>query len=253
MKLLLCIDDTDNLESIGTGELLENLCKELEGPGWARTGFISRHQLYVHEDIPYTSHNSSMCTSVELEDDRMEELVRFAREYLIKHAAEGSDPGLCILVPEKLTSLEKEGLMEFGQRAKIEVLDKNQAYDFAKAHEHALLLSEHGGTGDGIIGALAGCGLRMYGSDGRLKGKIKPQDPGEVQRAKEVCERYGFGQVLTEEFEPIPLDDLVMSATQIKPVLWKHEPVVLVEPFDGEEAQWRIIEKNDLNKKRIGR
>ena len=35
-----------------------------------------------------------------------------------------------------------------------------------------LSLSEHGGTGDGVIGALAGVGLRLSGSDGRIKGKI---------------------------------------------------------------------------------
>ena len=29
MKLLICIDDTDNLDSIGTGQLLENLCADL--------------------------------------------------------------------------------------------------------------------------------------------------------------------------------------------------------------------------------
>ena len=29
MKLLICMDDTDNLDSIGTGQLLENLCGHL--------------------------------------------------------------------------------------------------------------------------------------------------------------------------------------------------------------------------------
>ena len=28
MNLFVCIDDTDNLESIGTGELLENMMRE---------------------------------------------------------------------------------------------------------------------------------------------------------------------------------------------------------------------------------
>ena len=58
MKLLICIDDTDNLDSIGTGQLLENLCADLAARGLGRGGFVTRHQLLIHEEIEYTSGRS---------------------------------------------------------------------------------------------------------------------------------------------------------------------------------------------------
>ena len=61
MKLFVCIDDTDNYDSIGTGELLENMMGEAAIKGLAKAGFTVRYQLFIHDDIPYTSHNSSMC------------------------------------------------------------------------------------------------------------------------------------------------------------------------------------------------
>ena len=64
-KILICIDDTDDLESIGTGELLENMCRELEREGFGTGGFVTRHQLYICDEIAYTSHNSSMCCEFE--------------------------------------------------------------------------------------------------------------------------------------------------------------------------------------------
>ena len=129
MKLLICIDDTDNLDSIGTGQLLENLCAELEARGLAKGGFVTRHQLLIHEDIDYTSHNSSMCCALETEDAAA--VTEAAKAYLEANAAPGSDPGLCIL---QLRSGEHyDRLTEFGRRAQTEVLQKADAYA-AAAH-----------------------------------------------------------------------------------------------------------------------
>lgn len=253
VTILVCIDDTDNVESIGTGELLEYLCREWKKAGLAETGFISRHQLFVHADIPYTSHNSSMCVSVVCEKEHLEEIIELAQKYLEINAAEGSDPGLCVVWPEKLNENEKDALIHFGKRAKVEVLQKEDAYSLAIKYATAVHLSEHGGTGMGVIGALAGCGLRLFGSDGRLKGKIRPENPEEILKVSEVCERYGFGGILTEDFQPIDMEDSVESALEIKPILWNHVPVVLVEPSDTAIGSWKIISKNGLNKKRIGR
>jgi len=50
MKIVLCIDDTDNLESRGTGELASILAREIEENSWGMSRFITRHQLLVHPD-----------------------------------------------------------------------------------------------------------------------------------------------------------------------------------------------------------
>ena len=68
MKLFVCIDDTDNLDSIGTGELLENMLRDAALHGLGKGNFIVRYQLLIHEEIPYTSHNSSMSCEVETAD-----------------------------------------------------------------------------------------------------------------------------------------------------------------------------------------
>lgn len=139
--------------------------------GWGERSRVTRHQLYVHEDIPYTSHNSSMCFEVYIKEVYIEEMKRYFIEYLEKNHAEGSDPGLCIIDFSTLSDGTKEALISFGKKAKKEVLTKDEAYEFARKHQ--IHLTEHGGTGIGVIGALAGCGLRLTGNDGRFRGKEK--------------------------------------------------------------------------------
>ena len=168
MKVFISIDDTDNLESRGTGHLTAVLLKEIEEKGWGRCEPITRHQMLIHPDIPYTSHNSAMCFPAQIEDAAITRLTAFAQDFLIRESAPGSDPGLCIVAMDRLVSWED--LMDFGYRAKKEILTKAEAY--ALAERLSIHLSEHGGTGEGIIGALAGAGLRMTGNDGRFRGKF---------------------------------------------------------------------------------
>ena len=52
---LICVDDTDNLESRGTGSIASEMAGIIESKGWGRCGFISRHQLVLHEAVRYTS------------------------------------------------------------------------------------------------------------------------------------------------------------------------------------------------------
>jgi len=85
MKLMICMDDTDNLESKGTGWLVEDACREMTAMGWGRYSMISRHQLFVHPDIPYTSHNSSMVFTADT-DVPGETYANFLSAYLEKTA-----------------------------------------------------------------------------------------------------------------------------------------------------------------------
>ena len=228
MKILICIDDTDNLDSIGTGQLLEDMCAEMEKTGLAKGGFVTRHQLLIHEDIEYTSHNSSMCCEAETED--LLKTAAFAKEYLASRAAEGSDPGICIL--ELRDGGDYEKLREFGRRAQTVVLKKAEAFAVAAEYPDVLSLTEHGGTGDGVIGALAGVGLRLTGSDGRVKGKIRPETENEKLTVKEFCERYPVDQVLTEDGERLPDDTELFFAEPTKAVM-ADGTVTLIAVRDG--------------------
>jgi hypothetical protein len=116
MHYLIGIDDTDNLETRGTGHRVRQLADWLAENKLAVPKGITRHQLLVHPQIPYTSHNSSACLSVET--DNADDLWEASREFLLREGAIGSDVGLCLA--EWKTILEV--VQSFGRRAKIEVL-----------------------------------------------------------------------------------------------------------------------------------
>ena len=199
MKYFVCIDDTDNYDSIGTGELLENMMGEAAINGLAKSGFTVRYQLYIHDDIPYTSHNSSMCCTAET--DNPDSLISFCGKYLEEKSAEGSDPGLCVLPDD--SSLDYSALKEFGRRAQTEVLTKSQAYSAAEAFGNEIHLSEHGGTGAGIIGALAGAALRAGKEEGRIKGKLQPLPNKAEWTLSEFASVYGVQRFTDENGDEI--------------------------------------------------
>src|SRR5574337_287771 len=104
MRILLCIDDTDNLDSRGTGALASEIAADLEKNGWGESRFITRHQLLVHPDIPYTSHNSAMCFAADIHDSSLESVIDYSAAFLARESATGTDPGLCVVDVERLTA-----------------------------------------------------------------------------------------------------------------------------------------------------
>ncbi|MHB8877364.1 MAG: hypothetical protein ACYC8T_27035, partial [Myxococcaceae bacterium] len=162
MRFLIGIDDTDANDSIGTGALARELSARLERDLGVLAQGITRHQLLVHPDIPYTSHNSSACIAVDSEQGR-EVLAAACREFIVAMFHPGADPGLCIGPVESLACTE---LADFGRSAQREVLKRERAEALGRGH--GLLLEPLGGTGLGIVGALAGCALRATQDDGRF-------------------------------------------------------------------------------------
>ncbi|MBC8315912.1 MAG: hypothetical protein ISR57_03085 [Bacteroidales bacterium] len=160
-NIYIGIDDTDNLVSIGTGHLARDLANSLDDAGLVRIFSITRHQLLVDPKIPFTSHNSAACITGQITGNEFQ-VREFCADFLLNHAADGSDVGLCIVLEESIP----EEIVSFGQRAKIEVLKENEALDIAKKYSIYLI----GLTGQkiGVIGALAAVGLRFHGNDGRL-------------------------------------------------------------------------------------
>jgi hypothetical protein len=229
MKLMICMDDTDNLETKGTGWLVEAACREMTAMGWGTYSMISRHQLFVHPDIPYTSHNSSMVFTAQT-DVPGEEYARFLSAYLEEHSAPGSDPGLCI-VPEPGSETRDE-LISFGLRAKREVLTKAQAY--ALARKLGVHLSEHGGTGGGIIGALAGIGLRLYGNDGRFRGWYHLGQAGSILTAGELKSYESIEDIRTADNTPVDDTARIRISDQLKTICMNGRSTLLVHPANGD-------------------
>ncbi|WP_425806230.1 hypothetical protein ACHOLT_05140 [Desulfitobacterium sp. Sab5] len=245
MRILVCIDDTDNLDSLGTGELASILAQDIEEKGWGKSGAVTRHQLYVHPDIPYTSHNSSMCFATDLNDEYLNPFLQHAADFLTRKSAEGSDPGLCVLLPEQLKGKDK--LIAFGLKAKKEIITKEEAYNLAQdLHIH---LSEHGGTGQGVIGALAGIALRLYGNDGRFKGKFKIKSEKGIASVRDILAQSRIEIVKSIDGTVLAEDELVWLGDTVKAVLLEGRCVLLVTPIEVSQAEgihWQTCSKQLL-------
>jgi hypothetical protein len=239
---MICIDDTDNLESKGTGWLVEDACREMTAMGWGTYSMISRHQLFVHPDIPYTSHNSSMVFTTET-DVPKETYADFLSAYLKKNSAPGSDPGLCIA--HEPANGDREALISFGLRAKKEVLTKDEAY--ALANTLGVHLSEHGGTGGGIIGALAGIGLRLWGNDGRFRGWFHLGQDGEIVSAKKLLAFESVETIRTPDGAAVPDNARIALSEQLKTICMDGRSTLLIHPAD-DHGVYRVLCKQELKR-----
>ncbi len=245
MEILVCIDDTDNLESRGTGDLAVDLVRALEQNDWGRASYISRHQLLVHPDIPYTSHNSSMCFEASVREDALEPFIDYASGFLVRESAPGSDPGLCVADTSRFS--DQQRLVDFGRSAKQQVLSKEDAYGLAK--ELDLHLSEHGGTGQGVVGALAGVGLRLGGNDGRLKGWLEFAENPSVLWVAELCDHPHVDRVQTLEGQVLEGPEAVRIGDRPKTVLLAGQLVLLVCPVAGQDGvSWETCHRRQLKK-----
>ncbi len=245
MKVFICLDDTDNLNSVGTGKLAAQLADQIENQGWGSCRFVSRHQLLVHPDIPYTSHNSAMCFSAMIKDRALEEIIHYAGHFLERESAPGSDPGLCVVVENELVN--PNFLIAFGRSAKKQVLSKEAAYNLAR--QLGVHLSEHGGTGQGVVGALAGVGLRLEGNDGRIKGRLEVASAGSAVRADFLSSLPQVEELRSLAGGPIRGRDLVRIGEKVKMVLLGGKAVLLLDPSgenDG-KVRWRTVPRSALN------
>ena len=245
MHIFFSIDDTDSIDSRGTGELASLIAKAIEEKSWGRCSGITRHQLLIHPDVPYTSHNSSMCFEADIDELFLENVINYACNFLEKESAEGSDPGLCVAVQELI--IKPELLIEFGKKAKEEIILIPEAYDLAiKCGVH---LSEHGGTGQGVIGALAGIGLRLSGNDGRFKGKLKLLSESGFESVDYILSHTGFERVKDIDGKDLKGEEIVVLGEELKSVFLEGKSTLLVFSKLDENTGgfiWKTCNKNQL-------
>lgn len=245
MRLLIAIDDTDNKDSRGTGFRARQLSALLEESGLGKVYGVTRHQLFVHKDIPFTSQNSSACLDVEAAN--IEILKETCRIFLSGVAAPGSDAGLCILEWEKVGN----EIIDWGNRAKIEVLTLSEALELAKKYNIYL----EGFTGEkiGQIGALASVGLRKAGNDGRFiwlkgTGELRDFDSG-IFTVADLKVKAGID--LIQSIDETLLADMekVRCEGWTRPVLLQNNAVLLVEKVNFAHYGWKTIDKDIIRRK----
>ena len=235
MKYLLGIDDTDNLESRGTGHRVRQLAEWLTENQLANPLGITRHQLLVDPQIPYTSHNSSACLSIETENS--DDVWKASREFLLRESAEGSDTGLTLAEWDSINV----DVLSFAKRAKLEVLTMPEAE--GTASQSQIRCEGLTGTHGGIIGALSAIGLHRAGNDGRflwlpglreLKGKYQ---------VNEICEKSHINRICIVENIDLASKEIVDVGDWVRPILRDGKATLYVEENNHE---WYVISKDRI-------
>jgi tRNA(Ile2) C34 agmatinyltransferase TiaS len=228
MKLFVAIDDTDNRESIGTGKLARMLADELERQGLAEASSVTRHQLLVHPDIPYTSHNSCACIAGETASADIHAIADYAVDFLLRNFHAGADPGLCVATEGMLCG----ELVKFGLRAQQEVIQPDEARELAA--RLPVFTWWRGEPWRGCIGAMAGVALRSTGNDGRFIGLHGIRDIKGTVTVRDLLQRTGVDMVSSVSGTTLADDAVIDSGDWIRPSLRNHQAVLFVQP--AEEA-----------------
>ncbi len=240
MKIFVGFDDTDTLDcGRGTGKLARWFAGKL--PGDCISLGVVRQQLLFSENIPMTSHNSSLCVIVEApERSYVASLTEIAIRHISENFVVGSDPGLCVASEGDICLPE---LAEFGLRCTYMHVRKEDAAE-AAGDSH---LSEHGGTGMGIIGAAAAVGLTWKGDSGRFVEYKGIRELDEITRV-DVLTDMGITVFSVNRHGEIPAPaDLVNNSGSLRPRLFAGR-VVLPVISAGDNIWSTINEKTEYRK-----
>jgi tRNA(Ile2) C34 agmatinyltransferase TiaS len=215
--ILIGLDDTDNLESRGTGHLARCIAAALAND-YALLG-VTRHQLLVDPRVPCTRNNS--CAAILLEPNGhrdLDPLLDTVRQLMLSDFQSGSDPGLCVVqdVPPSISS--------FGHRTQRELVTQEEARALAAQHEIQLL--GLGGDQSGVIGALAAVGLAATGEDGRYVLVGRSRELGGLQPISALL-MAGIKAVRTSEGHPV-CEGLVLT-DKLRPARRDGQPIAVVE------------------------
>lgn len=239
---LIGIDDTDNLESRGTGHMARQLAEVLASVDPKITiRAITRHQLLVDSRIPYTSHNSSACIRLEFHEQLRGKVINAAEEHLMRQSADGSDAGLCLAEIDDVS----DKIKSYGISAKNEILNMTLAREMAA--EAGFHLQGLTGTNGGIIGALAAVGLHAGGGDGRFLWLPGLRALSGIYTIVGLKSIVPLDEVQTEAGMAAPAESRVdLSFGWARPLLLDGKAVLLVEPSNHGDCDWCLVGKERI-------
>ncbi|MBN1934005.1 MAG: ABC transporter substrate-binding protein [Anaerolineae bacterium] len=215
--IFIGLDDTDILESRGTGHLAREIASVLS-QDYDLLG-VTRHQLWYNPQVPFTKNNSS--SAILLSDGgapNPDALLARVKALMLADFQPGSDPGLCVAVdvPEAVTA--------FGRRAQSELVTQAEARTLGRAHGIGLI--GLGGDEGGVIGALSAVGLAASGSDGRyvLVGRSR-----ELSGLQPVAALLAAGIAAVQTVDGQPVTDGLVLTDKIRPARRGGRPIAIVE------------------------
>lgn len=240
-RLYIGIDDTDNLQSRGTGFHARALCAEINDLKLGRCRFVTRHQLLMSPLVPFTSHNSAACLIVEQAQD-YDAIESLCKNYLLENSAEGADAGLCLLDSTQL-SVE---LIQYGYLCKQRVTTQSNAQKLAL--QYGLILHGLTGTKDGLIGAMAAACLCGSGTDGRLLWLEGMRDHAEnTLSLAELITHTDIKTVQSREGAVMTDPELKIKMGSWPRALWLGgEACLIIEPCEENSHVWQVANKDFL-------
>jgi tRNA(Ile2) C34 agmatinyltransferase TiaS len=215
--IFIGLDDTDNLESRGTGHLARQVAATL-AIHYHVLG-VTRHQLLIDPRVPCTKKNSSAAIALDVDDDLAPAtLMEQVRSLMLADYQPGSDPGLCV------ANVVPAAVMDFGRRAQRQLLTQAEAWTLAGAC--GIRLAGLGGDNGGVIGALAAVGLAASGEDGRyvLVGRSR-----ELSGLQPVSALLAAGIRAVQTSDGQPVTDGLVQAEKLRPARRGGQPIAIVE------------------------
>ncbi len=215
------LDDTDVLESRGTGHLARQIASALAAD-YQLLG-VTRHQLLLDPRVPCTRNNSCAAIVLGANGDRdgegdLDALLDRVQALMLADFQPGSDPGLC--VAHKVPG----AIVEFGRRAKEHLVTLPEAWSLAASY--GIRLAGLGGDQSGAIGALAAVGLAATGEDGRYVLVGSSRDLTGLQPVEALLQA-GIAAVETPQGETVTRG-LVLT-DKLRPARRNGQPVAVVE------------------------
>jgi tRNA(Ile2) C34 agmatinyltransferase TiaS len=216
--ILIGLDDTDVLDSRGTGHLAREIAAKLRA-NYELLG-VTRHQLLRDPRVPCTKNNS--CSAILLNGHKepdLDELLQQVKTLMLAQFQPGSDPGLCIATVPMAAAITG-----FGQRVQREIVAQTEAR--ALAQENRVPLLGLGGDEDGVIGALAAVGLAAGGDDGRyvLVGRSR-----ELSGLQPVSALLAAGIAAVRTADGQPVTEGLVQTDRLRPARRGGQPVAVVE------------------------
>jgi tRNA(Ile2) C34 agmatinyltransferase TiaS len=214
---LIGLDDTDTLESRGTGRLARQIAAVL-ADRYPVLG-VTRHQLLVDSRVPCTKNNSCAAIALDVNGGLAPDvLLRQVQALMVADYQPGSDPGLCVAhaVPA--------AVIEFGRLAQRELVTQDEAR--ALAADHAIHLLGLGGDENGVIGALAAVGLASSGEDGRYVQVGRSRELGGLQPIPALLDA---GITAVQTFDGRPVTSGMVRTDKLRPARRGGQPIAVVE------------------------
>ena len=176
-----------------------------------------------------------------LTEEQKQSALNFAIELLERKSAPSAEPGIAAAFEKDI--LSAQGLIIFGRSAKEIFLKSQQAFEEAALQN--VFLKELKSGALGVIGALAGIGLRLSGSDGKIRGKFELKESN-----LSVAELLGLNfieAVADENFKPLSPSERVNLIGAIKPVFLDFKATLLVKKeADGRFRNLSVKELRDF-------